>query len=140
MAKLISGIRISQEIKDEIKEEVKEIVRLKGIRPGLGVILVGDNPASKVYVRNKQISCKEVGFKSESIKMDENVSTEDILKEIDKLNYGILDDGEIKRKRGLLIYPSTRPLNRTLEFCSNPYIPEVTGNIEGVVELLRGLV
>ena len=87
MAKLISGIRISQEIKDEIKEEVKEIVRLKGIRPGLGVILVGDNPASKVYVRNKQISCKEVGFKSEAIKMDENVSTEDILKEIDKLNY-----------------------------------------------------
>ena len=59
-------------------------------------------------------------------------------KEIDKLNSGILDDGEIKRKRGLLIYPSTRPLNRTLEFCSNPYIPEVTGNTEGVIELLRG--
>ncbi len=59
-------------------------------------------------------------------------------KEIDKLNSGILDDGEIKRKRGLLIYPSTRPLNRTLEFCSNPYIPEVTGDTEGVIELLRG--
>jgi len=57
--------------------------------------------------------------------------------EIDKLNHGILNDGEIKRKRGLLIYPSTRPLNRTLEFCSNPYIPEVTGNIKGVLELLR---
>ena len=58
-------------------------------------------------------------------------------KKIDKLNNGILGDGEIKRKRGLLIYPSTRPLNRTLEFCSNPYIPEVTGNIKGVLELLR---
>ncbi|MEN7982668.1 MAG: DHH family phosphoesterase [Nanoarchaeota archaeon] len=57
--------------------------------------------------------------------------------EIDKLNNGILNDGEIKRKRGLLIYPSTRPLNRTLEFCSNPYIPNVTGNIKGVLELLR---
>lgn len=58
--------------------------------------------------------------------------------EIDKLNNGILNDGEIKRKRGLMIYPSTRPLNRTLEFCSHPYIPNVTGNIKGVLELLRG--
>lgn len=58
-------------------------------------------------------------------------------KEVDKLNNGILNDGEIKRKRGLLIYPSTRPLNRTLEFSSNPYIPGVTGNSEGVRDLLR---
>lgn len=58
-------------------------------------------------------------------------------KNIDKLNNGILEDGDIKRKRGLLIYPSTRPLNRTLEFCSNPYIPGVTGEIKGVFELLR---
>ncbi|MCK4552987.1 DHH family phosphoesterase, partial [Candidatus Pacearchaeota archaeon] len=53
------------------------------------------------------------------------------------LNNNILEDGEIKRKRGLLIYPSTRPLNRTLEFCSNPFIPGVTGNVKGVLELLR---
>ena len=58
-------------------------------------------------------------------------------KQIDKLNNGILNDGEVKRKRGLLSYPSTRPLNRTLEFCSNPYIPKVTGNTKGVLELLR---
>ena len=58
-------------------------------------------------------------------------------KSIDKLNNGILNDGEVKRKRGLLIYPSTRPLNRTLEYCSQPYIPEVTGNTRGVLELLR---
>ena len=58
-------------------------------------------------------------------------------KEIDKLNNGILDDGEIQRKRGLIIYPSTRPINRTLEFSSNPYIPKVTGDVKGVLELLR---
>lgn len=57
--------------------------------------------------------------------------------EIDKLDNRILEDGEIKRKRGLLIYPSTRPLNRVLEYCSDPYIPEVTGNTEGVLDLLR---
>ncbi len=56
---------------------------------------------------------------------------------INKINNIILNDGEVKRKRGLLIYPSTRPLNRTLEYCSNPYIPGVTGNSEGVLELLR---
>jgi len=58
-------------------------------------------------------------------------------KEIDILNNGVLGDGEIKKKRGLLIYPSTRPLNRTLEYSSNPYIPGVTGDGEGVKELLR---
>ncbi len=58
-------------------------------------------------------------------------------KNIGKLDNGILEDGEIKKKRGLTIYPSTRPLNRTLEFCSDPYIPEVTGNSAGVLELLR---
>jgi RecJ-like exonuclease len=58
-------------------------------------------------------------------------------KSIDKLNNLILNDGEVKRKRGLLIYPSTRPLNRTLEYCSDPYIPGITGNTLGVIELLR---
>jgi len=58
-------------------------------------------------------------------------------KNIDKLNSGILDEGEIQRKRGLLIYPSTRPLNRALEFCSRPFIPGVTGDSKGVIELLR---
>jgi len=58
-------------------------------------------------------------------------------KEIDRLNLGILEDGEIQRKRGLLIYPSTRPLNRVLEYSSDPIIPGVTGKPEGVTELLR---
>lgn len=58
-------------------------------------------------------------------------------KEIDSLNNGILEESGVQRKRGLLIYPSTRPVNRVLEYSSNPYIPEVTGNIRGVLELLR---
>lgn len=58
-------------------------------------------------------------------------------KEIDSLNHGILEEGEIKVKKGLLIYPSTRPLNRVLEYSSNPYIPGVTGDPKGVTEILR---
>jgi len=58
-------------------------------------------------------------------------------KSIDKLNNLIINDGEVKKKRGLLIYPSTRPLNRTLEYCSDPYIPDITGSPQGVTQLLR---
>ena len=58
-------------------------------------------------------------------------------KDIDTLNHGILEQGEIKRKRGLLIYPSTKPLNRVLEYSSDPFIPGVTGDMKGVIDLLR---
>jgi len=86
MAKLISGSKISADIKDEVKKETEELLKANGIVPGLGVILVGENPASKVYVSGKQKGCEQVGFKSESIKMDESVSTQDVLNEVDKLN------------------------------------------------------
>ena len=60
----------------------------------------------------------------------------DIMEEfIEKL--GGIEEGDIKKKKGILIYPSTRPINRALEYCSQPYIPGVTGNFEGVLELLR---
>lgn len=58
-------------------------------------------------------------------------------KDIDKLNHGILEDADVLIKKGLLIYPSTRPINRALEYSSNPYIPGVTGDVCGVIELLR---
>ena len=86
IAKLISGSKISADIKNEVKQEVEEMVRVKGVKPGLGVVLVGENPASKIYVKSKQKGCDDVGFKSESIKMDDSVSTADILAEVNKLN------------------------------------------------------
>jgi len=86
IAKLISGSKISADIKDEVKKETEELLKTRGIVPGLGVILVGENPASRVYVSSKQKGCEQVGFKSESIKMDDSVSTQDVLNEVDKLN------------------------------------------------------
>ena len=56
---------------------------------------------------------------------------------IGPLMNSIIKDAEATIKRGLLLYPSTRPLNKTLEYCSNPYIPSVTGNAPGAYELLR---
>lgn len=83
--------------------------------------------------------CKEIDSKNkEFAKLAVLGMIGDLMeKSIDKLNNGILNDGEVKKKRGLLIYPSTRPLNRTLEYSSEPYIPGVTGNTAGVIELLR---
>lgn len=82
MSKLISGVKISEDIKNEIKEEVKELIRVKGLKPGLGVILVGDDPASKVYVANKQKGCEEVGFLSETARMPADATEEQVLKQI----------------------------------------------------------
>lgn len=83
--------------------------------------------------------CKEIDSENQkSAKLAVLGMIGDLLeKEIDKLNNGILEDGEIKKKRGIMIYPSTRPINRALEYCSNPYIPGVTGNPVGVTEILR---
>lgn len=83
--------------------------------------------------------CREISDKNKDLaKLSVLGMIGDLLeKEIDKLNNSILEDSEIKRKRGLLIYPSTRPLNIALEFSSNPFIPGVTGDPKGVIELLR---
>lgn len=86
MAKLINGNKISGDIKNEIKEEVKELERVKGIKPGLGVILVGEDPASKVYVANKQKGCDEVGFLSDTVKLPETATEAEVLKQIEIYN------------------------------------------------------
>lgn len=60
----------------------------------------------------------------------------DIMEEsIEKL--GVIEEGDIKKKKGILIYPSTRPINKALEYCYQPYIPGVTSNFKGVLEMLR---
>jgi len=120
---IIDHHEIIQEIPEEIEiinPELHEKQKISG--------------SSLVYLFTKELDQKN----KEMAKLAILGMVGDMLeKEIDKLNNGILEDGEIKRKRGLLIYPSTRPLNRTLEYSSQPYIPGVTGNIEGVIELLR---
>ncbi|MFW6233492.1 MAG: DHHA1 domain-containing protein [Nanoarchaeota archaeon] len=58
-------------------------------------------------------------------------------KEIGKLNHKILKDSQVKKKTGLMIYPSTKPINRTLEFCHNPFLSGITGDSQGVLQFLR---
>lgn len=84
-AKLIDGKHIAQVIRDKYKMRVEELIK-QGIHPGLGVIIVGNDPASRVYVGNKAKACASVGINSKQIELPEDVSEEDLLAEVDKLN------------------------------------------------------
>lgn len=91
--KLINGKEISKSIKDEIKAEV-EALKAAGKRlPKLVVVLVGDNQASQVYVRNKERGCQYTGMLSEIIRRDNNCTQEELLKIIDDLNHDDNVDG-----------------------------------------------
>ncbi len=85
-AKIIDGKKIAEEIRNELKEEAQTLIAKTGITPGLVVILVGDNPASKVYVSSKQKACAEIGFYSEGYKFPADVTEAEVLEKIAELN------------------------------------------------------
>ncbi len=76
---------VSQRIKDELKKEVADL-NAKGIHPGLAVVIVGDDPASRVYVNNKKKACAEIGIHSEEYALPAETSQEELLKLVDTLN------------------------------------------------------
>jgi methylenetetrahydrofolate dehydrogenase (NADP+)/methenyltetrahydrofolate cyclohydrolase len=83
--KIIDGNEIANEIRDELKKRIAEL-RSKGVIPGLTVVLVGEDPASQVYVRMKGKSCEELGLYSETIRLPADHKEDDLLKLIDDLN------------------------------------------------------
>ncbi|MBQ7397798.1 MAG: bifunctional methylenetetrahydrofolate dehydrogenase/methenyltetrahydrofolate cyclohydrolase FolD [Clostridia bacterium] len=86
MAKLIDGKLISAQIRAELKEETKAFIAATGVTPKLTVILVGEDPASQVYVRNKGRACEEVGFAAEQITLPATTTQEELDALIDRLN------------------------------------------------------
>ncbi len=84
-AKVISGNEVSQQLKDEMKEEVVQL-KAQGLEPCLAVILVGDDPASKVYVLNKKKACEYIGIRSLETKLPADATTEQLLQVIDGYN------------------------------------------------------
>lgn len=85
MGQIINGKEIGQKIRESIAERVQQL-KNQGVTPGLAVILVGEDPASQTYVRNKHRSCEAIGMYSEVIKMDENTQEEQLLEQIRLLN------------------------------------------------------
>ncbi|MBR1628457.1 MAG: bifunctional methylenetetrahydrofolate dehydrogenase/methenyltetrahydrofolate cyclohydrolase, partial [Lachnospiraceae bacterium] len=85
MPMIIDGKRISQELKDELKDKVAGL-KTEGIEISLAVVLVGDDPASQVYVRNKKKACEYVGIRSLSYELPETTTQEELLELVDTLN------------------------------------------------------
>lgn len=85
-AQLLDGKVFAAKIKDDVKREISALKARRGIVPGLAVIIVGENAASKVYVANKHRSCEEVGIYSEVVELPESATKETLLAKIAELN------------------------------------------------------
>lgn len=96
MANIIDGKAISAQIREEIAEKTEQYCERTGNRPGLAVIIVGENPASQVYVRNKKKACEQVGFNSWVYELPENTTQDELDALVDKLN----DDANV---HGILV-------------------------------------
>ncbi|EMH0430013.1 TPA: bifunctional methylenetetrahydrofolate dehydrogenase/methenyltetrahydrofolate cyclohydrolase FolD [Proteus mirabilis] len=92
-ARIIDGKTIAQTIRSEVAEKVKQRIKIGKRAPGLAVILVGDNPASQIYVASKRKACNEVGFISRSYDLPDTTSEADLLNLIDTLNEDNTIDG-----------------------------------------------
>lgn len=86
-AKLLDGKSISQQIQQELAAEVAVFTGQTKVEPQLAAILVGDDPASRVYVRNKQRGCERVGMASKLYRLDDQTSPQELLELIDELNH-----------------------------------------------------
>ena len=85
-AKILYGKEFAAKIKESARAEVEELKKNYGVTPGLAVIIVGENPASQIYVRNKNKTCEELVIISEVISMPEDTKKEILLEKIDELN------------------------------------------------------
>jgi methylenetetrahydrofolate dehydrogenase (NADP+)/methenyltetrahydrofolate cyclohydrolase len=93
MAVILDGKKLAQEVKSELKEEVKRIKEKIGRPPKLCVILVGNDKSSEIYVRNKEKSAKEVGIDSKVVKLEENITQEELNEVVKMLNNDESVDG-----------------------------------------------
>ncbi|NLE19317.1 MAG: bifunctional 5,10-methylene-tetrahydrofolate dehydrogenase/5,10-methylene-tetrahydrofolate cyclohydrolase, partial [Clostridiales bacterium] len=104
MAVILSGKELSEKLTAQQKERVLEL-KAKGIHPGLAVVLVGEDPASQIYVRNKGLACEEVGIYSRTVRLDAACDQQTLEKTIQELN----DDPKIS---GILVQlPLPKHLN-----------------------------
>ena len=104
---IIDGKEIAKNLRSKIAEEVSSLDR----PPGLAVILVGEDPASAVYVRNKELACKQAGFFSDKIIKSENITEEQLLEEVERLNNNPHIDGILVNFLYLSILMPIKSLN-----------------------------
>jgi len=149
-AEIIDGKKISALIKEKVKQEV-DYLKKSGIHPGLAVILVGTDPASQIYVNNKEKGCQLVGINSEIIRYDKDVTEAEVLTKIKQLNedksiHGILVQSPVPKhideeKITLAISPEKdvdcfHPMNVGNLYLGN-FTPFQPCTPQGVMELLK---
>lgn len=86
MANLINGKEVSAAVKLRVKNQTEELIEKSGITPGLAVVIVGNDPASRVYVNSKKKACAEVGFNSYEYALPEDTTQQELLELVEKLN------------------------------------------------------
>lgn len=84
--KIISGKEVSASLREELRREAASFIGETGVMPGLAVIIVGDDPASAVYVRNKHKACLEIGFHSEVYELPASITEKELLTLVNRLN------------------------------------------------------
>ncbi|KGQ66250.1 bifunctional methylenetetrahydrofolate dehydrogenase/methenyltetrahydrofolate cyclohydrolase FolD [Gallibacterium anatis] len=92
-AQIISGTALAKSIKNDLHQKIQTLIDQGYRSPGLAVILVGENPASQIYVGNKRKSCLEVGIQSKSYNLSDTISEQELLSLIDELNQDDTVDG-----------------------------------------------
>lgn len=90
---IINGKEFSEKVQNLMKTEHEELKKIYGRDAGLAVIIVGENPASQVYVRNKIKACENIGFYSQTIRLPESITEEELVDEIKRLNENEMIDG-----------------------------------------------
>ena len=133
-SKIIDGKEVSSEIRSKIKIFGADLIQKSGRVPGLAVVLVGENPASRVYVKNKIEKTKEVGFNSIEHKLNDDVSENELLDIVNKLN-------EDENVQGILVQlPLPKHINADKVLDSIKPIKDVDGfHAENVGKLWSGL-
>ena len=92
-ARVLDGVKVAGEIQQELRPQVAEFTRRHGRPPGLAIVLVGHNPASEVYVRNKLKAGTDVGFRADLERLPETASLADVLSLVERLNASDVHDG-----------------------------------------------
>ncbi|WP_343188400.1 bifunctional methylenetetrahydrofolate dehydrogenase/methenyltetrahydrofolate cyclohydrolase FolD [Buchnera aphidicola (Ceratoglyphina bambusae)] len=121
LKKIIDGKKISKKLQEKICLEVKKKIKFGNRPPGIAVILVGNDSSSKIYIREKQIACKKVGFVLKCWKLQENTKEEKILNLINKLNKDLEIDGI------LVQLPLPKHINTNNILCAISYKKDIDG-------------
>ncbi|MFX0041333.1 MAG: bifunctional 5,10-methylenetetrahydrofolate dehydrogenase/5,10-methenyltetrahydrofolate cyclohydrolase [Candidatus Hodarchaeota archaeon] len=129
--KILNGRNLADKLNLELKEEINKSSKKTGITPKLAAILVGEEPASEIYVNIKRKKCTEVGIESILVKLNEEISDEELLNEIDKLN-------KDKTVHGIILQ---LPLPTKLRNSTNEFIKKISPikDVDGFNPINKGL-